>query len=544
MIFTVTLTQLFATLRRRLRPEAGFAMIVALGVLAVASLLVAAVYVAVNGDIHQGQHDLDSKRAYYAARAAENIFLYQLNQNPNYWSTCPASTTPTALPGSVSGEKYSYVPVYNTGYSATNCATSPIAALIDSSSGTLRIKFTGYSGNPTSTVSRTVVSSFRKPSPLDFLWYTDHEMEDPELNSSCTNEKYYYQYTSSSPPPSSCEIYWVSGDTMSGPSYTNDQYLINNNASPMFGRAGSSDQTESSAPKTSVCVSSSCENAVFKGQGATASANTVPLPASVSSTQLLTDATNNGQTFKGTTTINLSGSTATITNCPSSSSSTACTSSWINTAFSFATKNIIYVQSGSSCPATYSLNTSYSLNNTGHYYGPCGDVYISGTYNAPLTIVSDHDIIVVANNGAGGGLSTTEDASGNPTGTSTLGLVAADFVRVMHSAGVTPTPVTIDAAILTLTHSFMVDNYSNGSAATPPKLTVHGAIAQRYRGIVGTTGGSGYIKDYHYDDRLHVLLPPYLFDLSTAGWQVVRETLCEPTTPSIDPKQTCAYQGS
>jgi hypothetical protein len=542
MTFTMTLTQLFANLRRRLRPEAGFAMIVALGVLMVASLLVAAVYVAVNGDIHQGQHDLDSKRAYYGARAAENIFLYQLNQNPNYWSTCPSSTTPTALPGSTDGEKYSYAPVYNTGYSATNCATSPIAALIDASSGTLRIKFTGYSGGPTSTVSRTIVSSFRKPSPLDFLWYTDHEMEDPQLNSNCTNEKYYYQYTRSSPAPSSCEINWVSGDTMSGPSYTNDQYLIFDNASPVFGRSGSQDQTESSAPQSSVCVSNDCQSAQFKGQGATAGANSVPLPASVSNTQLLTDATNNGQTFKGTTTINLSGNSAMITNCPSSSSSTACTTGWINQSFSFATKNIIYVQSGSTCPATYSLNTSYSTNTSGHYYGPCGDVYVSGTYNSPLTIVSDHDIIVVANTSGTTGLKTTEDGSGNPTGTATLGLVAADFVRVMHTANVTPTAVTIDAAILTLTHSFMVDNYGNGSASTAPKLTVHGAIAQRYRGIVGTTAGAGYIKDYHYDDRLHVLLPPYLFDLSTAGWQVVRETLCTPAASTNS--QSCAYQGS
>jgi hypothetical protein len=544
MTFTVTLTQLFAGLRRRLRPEGGFAMIVALGVLAIASLLVAAVYVAVNGDIHQSQHDLNSKRAYYAARAAENIFLYQLNQNPNYWSTCPTSATPTTLPGSTTGEQYSYAPVYNTGYSATNCAASPITALIDPSSGTLRIKFTGYSGGSTTTpaVSRTVVSSFRKPSPLDFLWYTDHEMEDPELNSSCTNEKYYYQYTRSNPAPSSCEINWVSGDTMSGPSYTNDQYLIFNNASPTFGRDGSSDQTESSAPTTSVCVSSDCQSATFKGQGATSSANSVPLPASVSNTQLLTDATANGLTFKGTTTIALSGSTAKITNCPSSNSSTACTSGWIGTDQSFLTKNIIYVQSGSSCPATYSLNTSYSTNNTGHYYGPCGDVYVSGSYNQPLTIVSDHDIIVVANSGSTSGITTTEDASGNPTGTATLGLVAADFVRVMHTAGVTPTAVTIDAAILTLTHSFMVDNYGNGSAPTAPKLTIHGAIAQRYRGIVGTTSGSGYIKDYHYDDRLHVLLPPYLFDLSTAGWQIVRETLC--TTAVSTNSQSCAYQGS
>jgi hypothetical protein len=140
------------------------------------------------------------------------------------------------------------------------------------------------------------------------------------------------------------------------------------------------------------------------------------------------------------------------------------------------------------------------------------------------------------------GLTTTVDGSGNPTGNATLGLVAADFVRVMHTNGQAPGPVTIDAAMLTLQHSFMVDNYANGSSNPQPYLSIHGAIAQRYRGAVGLVGSAGYLKDYHYDDRLHVLLPPYLFSLSTAGWLVSRETLCMPNTPSSDPS-SCAYTG-
>jgi hypothetical protein len=154
----------------------------------------------------------------------------------------------------------------------------------------------------------------------------------------------------------------------------------------------------------------------------------------------------------------------------------------------------------------------------------------------------------VANNGTGNtGITTTEDGSGNPTGSATLGLVASDFVRVMHPAsgtGSTTSAVTIDAAILTLTHSFMVDNYDQGSTQSPaPQLTVHGAIAQRYRGIVGQVSGTGYLKNYHYDDRLHVILPPYLFDLSTAGWVVSRETLCTAGAASTD-STSCSYQGT
>ena len=564
-----------AALRRRLGSESGFAMVVALGVLAVTSLLVAAIYVGVQAEVQATSRSSATQQAYYAARSGEQAFLYQLDQNPNYWTTCSNdyAPTPVTVPGSTTGVKYSYVPVYNSGYSNASCTTSTaISALIDTNTGTLRMEFTGYAGptNPSTGVpeiSQTIVASFRKPSPLDFLWYTDHEMEDPALNSACAGEKYYYQYTGSSQPPSSCEINWVSGDTMDGPSYTNDQYLVYSGNDPTFGRANTDDQTESSAPTKSVCVNSNCQKAVFQGgtPASVAGAESIPLPQSVSSTQLLSDAEASGDNppnvFQGTTTITLNTSSngtesATVSNCPGSTSTAACTSGWVNNTLT-SVPSIIYVQSESGCPSTYSAST-YATNSQGQYYGPCGDVYIHGSYDEPLTIVSDHDIIIVGNTSssicytptsaceASPGLTTNTDSSGDPIGNATLGLVASDFVRVMHPAtnGInTPQAITIDAAILTLQHSFMVDNYSSGAANPQPDLTVHGAIAQRYRGIVGTVGSAGYIKNYHYDDRLKVILPPYLFSISTAGWEVSRETLCMPDTPSTDPS-SCAYTGA
>ncbi|HXV51720.1 MAG TPA: hypothetical protein VD765_00705, partial [Solirubrobacterales bacterium] len=67
---------------------------------------------------------------------------------------------------------------------------------------------------------------------------------------------------------------------------------------------------------------------------------------------------------------------------------------------------------------------------------------------------------------------------------------------------------------------------------TPPTagLIVNGVIAQLFRGTVGTTSGgssvTGYLKNYTYDDRLKVQQPPYLFELASASWRVVRETGC------------------
>ena len=541
-----------AALRRRTASESGFAMIAVLGVLVVTSLLTAAIYVGVTADVQQTQRDTNTKQAYDAARAGENAYLYQLNQNPSYWSTCANDyqPTPVAVPGAGTGVKYSYVPVYNSGYSNTNCTTSnAIQALIDANSGTLRIAFTGYAG-PTNAagvpkVTKTIVASFRKPSPLDFLWYTDHEMRDPALDpTNCTGEKYYYQYTTGIPSAISghCEINWVSGDKINGPMYTNDQYLVYTNNSPTFGRAGSSDKVESSAPTTSICVTSKCYGATFPGGGAQPQAQNVPLPPSVSSTQLATDASTYGNTYQGTTTITLNGGSATISNCPGTTSTAACTTGLLNTTIS--DPPIIYVSSLSGCPSAYSAST-YATNSKGQYYGPCGDVYVHGYYNQPLTIVSDHDIIIMANTAGltNPGLTTDTDANGNPVGNATLGLVAGDFVRVMHSANQVPSAVTIDAAILTLQHSFVVDNYDTGNATPQPYLNVHGALAQRYRGTVGTVGASGYLKAYNYDDRLHVLLPPYLFSLSTAGWDISRETLCMPNTPASN-SSSCSYTGS
>jgi hypothetical protein len=567
MISTHIIQKRLAALRRRAASESGFAMVAVLGVLVVTSLLIAAIYIGVTADVQQTARDTNTQRAYYAARAGENAFLYQLNQNPSFWSTCSNDyqPTPVTVPGNSTGVKYSYKPVYNPGYTSTSCtSTNAISAMIDPSSGTLRIAFTGYAG-PTNAagvpkVTKTIVASFRKPSPLDFLWYTDHEMKDPVLDQTdCASEKYYWQYGSSIPTSvaNNCEINWAAGDHIYGPMYTNDQFLVYTNANPIFGRAGyPNDKIESSAAVSSVCVKSQCYSATFPGGGPLAGAPPVPLPQSVSSTELQADATAHGQTYTGTTTINLTGSGATISNCPGTTTAAACTT--VNTTVA-SYWPIIYVSSASGCPSSYTPSTSYAVNAQGQYFGPCGDVYVHGTYSSPLTIVSDHDIIVVANQSsadcytpltacqANPGLKTTEDASGNPTGNATLGLVAGDFVRVMHpgtpSTATTPAPVTIDAAILTLQHSFMVDNFTIGSASPQPYLSIHGAIAQRYRGAVGQVGSTGYLKDYHYDDRLHVLLPPYLFSLSTAGWVVSRETLCMPNTPASD-SSSCAYTGS
>jgi hypothetical protein len=71
----------------------------------------------------------------------------------------------------------------------------------------------------------------------------------------------------------------------------------------------------------------------------------------------------------------------------------------------------------------------------------------------------------------------------------------------------------IHAAILSVGHTFQVQNYERGDRGS---LIVYGAIAQKYRGTVGNTNPSGYTKAYEYDSRYRFTAPPkFLTPVST-----------------------------
>ncbi len=75
----------------------------------------------------------------------------------------------------------------------------------------------------------------------------------------------------------------------------------------------------------------------------------------------------------------------------------------------------------------------------------------------------------------------------------------------------------------------MVDNYN--CASSEGTLTVNGAIAQSYRGVVGTGNGTtGYIKNYNYDDRLKIREPPNFLDRIKTSWRIVRQVEQKPAT--------------
>jgi len=76
--------------------------------------------------------------------------------------------------------------------------------------------------------------------------------------------------------------------------------------------------------------------------------------------------------------------------------------------------------------------------------------------------------------------------------------------------------LTIDAAILALNQSFVVNNY--GTSGAEGTLGVYGSIEQNSRGPVGLVGGTGFYKFYTYDPRLPLYSPPYYLTPGTASW--------------------------
>ena len=92
---------------------------------------------------------------------------------------------------------------------------------------------------------------------------------------------------------------------------------------------------------------------------------------------------------------------------------------------------------------------------------------------------------------------------------------------------------TIHSALLTLAHSFRVQNYQYGTTNVG-NLNITGAIAQKYRGIVTLIGTSGYGKNYTYDQRMKYESPPHFLEPVASAWQIVTWIEQQPAYASSD----------
>jgi hypothetical protein len=140
-----------------------------------------------------------------------------------------------------------------------------------------------------------------------------------------------------------------------------------------------------------------------------------------------------------------------------------------------------------------------------------GDAFVRGELKGAVTVATSHYLYITGN-------ITLANASRDM-----LGLVGNDAVLVWNpvtasGASVMPEAVRGDrriyAAVLSVSHTFAVQNKTRGGDRGT--LTVVGAIAQKFRGVV-RSGAHGYVKNYSYDLRFTTRTPPkFLLPVSTS----------------------------
>jgi hypothetical protein len=447
-------------------------MLLALYVLIVTTLLVGAAYVAVLGDSGLSRNDLDQKRAYAAAEAGIAAYNYDLNQNPNYWESCPTPSGTIGASDSGSTETYAITPVPATGY--TSCSSSNISSMIEASgttaAGTFRIASTGTSNN----VSRTVVAQYARDTFLNYVYFSNYEDSDPQWNpndptASPTCAAYAWQGRSGS----CASTAFGSGDSVNGPLHTNDNLSVCTGAgnTTTFGRTGVS-PADSIESANTIAEGTGCTGTLVMNGTPNTTVGTLTLPPN--DTQLLAVAdggvstqTNGcysgaGCVFTGPTTIVIDGPTS----AGGSTNDFTVTNSSYNggaaTTLAFPSDGVIYVNATTSCSYAYSPfgsenqlygGTSLDSNSADTDNAGCGDAVVEASssasscpgttrvsgvcpYTSSLTIGAADDIIIASS------LTTTTTTSGCaggesscPTGSATLGLIADHNVRVFHPLG-------------------------------------------------------------------------------------------------------------
>src|SRR4029077_10747724 len=77
--------------------ESGFTMVATVLAMSLIMLLAVVAVSAVNGDTHLTQRNLDSKKAFEAAKAGIDDYAYHLTANTGYWAKCTNVEEPNAV---------------------------------------------------------------------------------------------------------------------------------------------------------------------------------------------------------------------------------------------------------------------------------------------------------------------------------------------------------------------------------------------------------------------------------------------------------------
>lgn len=523
--------RIVAHLRRR-ADDAGQAMLVVLAAMVMLALVPVVVMSTTVNQLPLTTNNVNWNAAYEAAQAGLNDYLQHLDANPTYTQYTWSNPDPSNSAMGTAGVNPSYSPNEKYWYSPSVV------------NGTVTLKVTGEAGTGTRKAIRTFVFTVHPASTLNDLYWSNYETTDPELQSDCLAQ--YYDQNTGKTQPSDCYIYFYQADTLYGPVFSNDTFQVSCNGSggPTFDSTVQSGNGQNYS--NSAWVASGCTSSPNYPTFADGSPTLVP-PQSPQSTIVdevpaqdfgcyITGSGNNPTDV----TIALNGTSLTW-----SESSGSPTSPTVDNASSNpnTSGSNHYCGSSTNGPGTITMS---NLRSALIYVN--GNVSVSGSVSGYLTIVAggvstsktNGDIAITSNITYAHSINTGtvgSDSSAEISDPSdALGLIAQNFIAVCNSGNKTTTYTvsgsnwepcddaggttnTIDAAMLAFSDSFFVPNW--GGESSEGTLTVFGAIAQEFRGPVGTTGGTGYSKQYFYDQSFQTIWPPYFILPAGATWSPV-----------------------
>jgi Tfp pilus assembly protein PilX len=511
-------------------------------ILLTCGLFVMAGYAAANGDLPLSGRVADRKTTFAAAEAGVNFYQFHLNQDNDYWLKCTNVAKPNAtenspvnqewisqtgtdprtwrtIPGSTAQYTIELLP--NPADTRKTCVENDGKSMLDPVSNVFRVRVTGKP-TATSKVRRSIIATFRRTGFLDFLYFTNYEDLDPSAYAASSDRANANAYCADRPRAQRtgwpcAEITFANQDAINGPLHSNDTLRMC--GSPTFGR-DAKDRVTVYGPSPGWISGCAGTTPNFKSPLRVVT-KSVDMP---SSNDELKNIVQPAYRYYGRTTILFQ---------TASPGKMQVTNSKLNGGapllVDVPTNGVVYVDNdpAGTCTGQPPTAQTYAYN-TYTEATACGNLYVSGTYSRSMTLAAANDIIVKPYDANCTGGTCNGDLIG--ASDAVMGLIANQFVRVYHPCtssanqrGYMQT-VRVEAAILSLKHSFIADNYNCGNAMG--KLTVVGAIAQKYRGAVGTFNGttytSGYQKDYWYDDRLKYRTPPYFLQPTSSAWNVIR----------------------
>ena len=555
--------------KKRLKNQEGVALVVVLVGSFAALALAFAMVTYTTGTLNQAQNTENYGASISGSEAGVDDFLYRLNRDGNYWQYGLAGATAppdgnqafqnfSSVAGGTTNEKFKYKVI-----------EQPTGA----NGGRITLQVTGQSRNS----KRTLKVTLRRNGFLDYLYFTKYETRDPALYvkapagpdsySPAEAQANCERYEWAAARPAECTVIsFTQRDVINGPLHSNDTIRINTTTAnfPKF-----NGETSSSKPTAPRYTLSGAGTPFFVNAGDPRYRATLDPPPSNSAlkAEAKIGGVGTGCMYTGPTRIWLLATGKYRVKSPlTRSTNPGCGPVDASADVSLPTNGVIFVQNVPSLSTDPNANSyppalSPSCSTVG-WYPPInypggsppswtapltpitgdmtkyrcvdGDLFIQGTLKGQLTVGAENNVIVTNDLVYEG---TVSPYNSVPAANSNiLGIVANNFVEVYHpvkdnGSGASPqytnlttelNDVKIHAAILSVAHSFRVQQAT--LAASPGTLTVVGAIAQKFRGVVSTFSGStistGYAKDYNYDGRLKIISPPHFLDPVQSAWQV------------------------